>query len=126
MIIVQVYIIFGLLDISENYFSKNIDDLEVLCFRNIKKEECLSVGDSVQSITNRGFRERERWILQFSFVDVYLLIRYDKFIFFIFERKEGMVDEYVYRCVWKCVCVYRCVYVYMGIVRGYRGELGEN
>jgi hypothetical protein len=47
MITAQAHITLGLLDTSENHPSKNTDDLEVPCSRNIKKEECLSVGDSV-------------------------------------------------------------------------------
>lgn len=47
MIAAQSHITLGLLDTSENHPRENTDDLEVPCSQNIKKEECLSVGDSV-------------------------------------------------------------------------------
>lgn len=47
MIIAQAHITLGWLDTSKNHPRENTDDLEMPCSGNIKKEECLSVGDSV-------------------------------------------------------------------------------
>lgn len=107
MMIAQAHITLGGLDTSKNHPRENTDDLEVPCSRNIKKEECLSVGDSVWSITSR--RSGERWGLQSSSADTHLSICRDKARFFSTSERKGLCMS-LYVCVHGSTCMYICAY----------------
>lgn len=104
MMITQAHITLGGLDTSKNHPRENTDDLEEPCSRNIKKEECLSVGDSVWSIPSR--RSGERWVSQSSSTNAHLPICQDKACFFSTSERKGL-------CMSLCVCVHgsTCMYI---------------